>query len=373
MKILKASAGSGKTYHLSKHYVELLLKDGAPDRHRHILAVTFTNKATAEMKNRILEDLAKLAKTDPRAKRRLTELLHDYGAFSVSTIDRFFQRTLKAFSRELGQFADYQIELDKEALILETMDRILDSLTEEDTQLLKWIRSALEETLSQGDRFSLDAGLKEVGLLLKNDEHRDLVQRYGISETEAFGKERLERIRRECREVIRDFTERARTLGFPVEKGKIISPKNKIRVIRANPGLEELFEEASYRPYCTAWILDRMLFQLGFAGEFYRAFDALLREKNLMCLDESNTLLREIIAGSDAPFVYGKLGVSCWTSSRTPPTSSGRTSCRCSGRASRTAATTWSWATSSRASTVSAIPTGGCWARRCSGRSRRLP
>ena len=309
MKILKASAGSGKTYHLSKHYVELLLKDGAPDRHRHILAVTFTNKATAEMKNRILEDLAKLAKTDPRAKRRLTELLHDYGAFSVSTIDRFFQRTLKAFSRELGQFADYQIELDKEALILETMDRILDSLTEEDTQLLKWIRSALEETLSQGDRFSLDAGLKEVGLLLKNDEHRDLVQRYGISETEAFGKERLERIRRECREVIRDFTERARTLGFPVEKGKIISPKNKIRVIKANPGLEELFEEASYRPYCTAWILDRMLFQLGFAGEFYRAFDALLREKNLMCLDESNTLLREIIAGSDAPFVYEKLGV----------------------------------------------------------------
>ena len=172
------------------------------------------------------------------------------------------------------------------------MDRILDSLTEEDTQLLKWIRSALEETLSQGDRFSLDAGLTEVGLLLKNDEHRDLVQRYGISET-----------------VIRDFTERARTLGFPVEKGKVISPKNKIRVIKANPGLEELFEEASYRPYCTAWILDRMLFQLGFAGEFYRAFDALLREKNLMCLDESNTLLREIIAGSDAPFVYEKLGV----------------------------------------------------------------
>ena len=52
MKILKASAGSGKTYHLSKHYVELLLKDGAPDRHRHILAVTFTNKATAAMKTR---------------------------------------------------------------------------------------------------------------------------------------------------------------------------------------------------------------------------------------------------------------------------------------------------------------------------------
>ena len=49
MKILKASAGSGKTYRLSKHYLELLLKDREPFRHRHILAVTFTNKATAEM------------------------------------------------------------------------------------------------------------------------------------------------------------------------------------------------------------------------------------------------------------------------------------------------------------------------------------
>ena len=309
MKILKASAGSGKTYHLSKHYVELLLKDRLPERHRHILAVTFTNKATAEMKNRILSDLAKLAKTDPAAQKRLTELLHDYGAFSVSTIDRFFQRTLKAFSRELGQFADYQIELDKEALILETMDRILDSLTEDDKELLTWIRSALEETLSQGDRFFLDAGLKDVGMLLKNDEHRDLVQRYGISDTEAFGKDRLDRIRRECRGVIRDFTQRAEALGFPVEKGKIISPKNKLKLIKATPGLPELFEEDAYRPYCTAWILDRMLFQLGFAGEFYRAFDALLQEKNLMCLDESNTLLRDIIAGSDAPFVYEKLGV----------------------------------------------------------------
>ncbi len=309
MKILKASAGSGKTYRLSKHYLELLLKDREPFRHRHILAVTFTNKATAEMKDRILSDLAELAKTDPAARRRLTELLHDYGAFSVSTIDRFFQRTLKAFSRELGQFADYQIELDKDALILETMDRILDSLTEDDRELLSWIRAALEETLLQGDRFSLDKGLKDVGKLLKNDEHRDLVQRYGISDAEAFGKERLGRIRRECRGVIRDFTQRAQALGFPVEKGKVISPKNKTKLIKSTPGLPELFEDASYRPYCTAWILDKMLFQLGFAGEFYRAFDELLREKNLMCLDESNTLLRDIIAGSDAPFVYEKLGV----------------------------------------------------------------
>ena len=308
MKILKASAGSGKTYRLSKTYIDLLLSSSEPHPHRHILAVTFTNKATAEMKARILRDLSALARTDPKARALLTDLLHDYGAFSVSTIDRFFQQALKAFSREIGQFADYQIELDKESLIAETMDRILDSLTEDSQELLAWIRTSLSDTLEQGRRYRIDEGLLEVGKLLKNDEHRELSERLGVDDREAFGKPRLERIRRECRAVIRDFSDRAAALGFPVEKGKAISPEGKKKLIKASPELTELFD-GPYRIYNTALILDSLLYQLGLAGEFYREFEALLKEKNLMCLDESNTILRDIIAGSDAPFVYEKLGV----------------------------------------------------------------
>ena len=131
MKILKASAGSGKTFNLSKTYLDLLLGSPDPRRYRHILAVTFTNKATAEMKSRILSDLRSRSASDPVAKEVLLNLLHDYGSFAVSTIDRFFQQALKAFSREIGQFADYQIELDRKSLIREAMDRILDSLTED--------------------------------------------------------------------------------------------------------------------------------------------------------------------------------------------------------------------------------------------------
>ena len=182
MKILKASAGSGKTYRLSKTYIDLLLSSREPHPYRHILAVTFTNKATAEMKNRILKDLAVLAETDPRAKALLTDLLHDYGAFSVSTIDKFFQQALKAFSREIGQFADYQIELDKDSLIAETMDRILDSLTEDSGELLDWIQAALADALELGRRFRVDEGLMETGKLLKNDEFRELSERLGVAE-----------------------------------------------------------------------------------------------------------------------------------------------------------------------------------------------
>ena len=308
MKILKASAGSGKTYRLSHTYMDLLLSSREPYPYRHILAVTFTNKATAEMKDRILRNLAEKAKTDPRARALLTDLLHDYGAFSVSTIDRFFQQALKAFSREIGQFADYQIELDKDSLIAETMDRILDSLTEDSRDLLLWIRDSLQTTLENGRKYTVDEGLLETGRLLGNNEFRELAERYGISGNEAFSKERLGRIRKDCRAKIKDFESRVAALGFPVAPGEPVSPKNKKKLIQATPGLEELFEEP-YRIYCTARILDKLIFQLGLAGEFYREFDALLSEKNILCLDESNTLLRDIIAGSDAPFVYEKMGV----------------------------------------------------------------
>ncbi|MBQ5582687.1 MAG: UvrD-helicase domain-containing protein, partial [Bacteroidales bacterium] len=92
VKILKASAGSGKTYRLSKTYIDLLLKSKASYPYRHILAVTFTNKATAEMKSRILRDLYN--SEDPKARKLLVDILHDYSAFSVTTIDKFFQRAL---------------------------------------------------------------------------------------------------------------------------------------------------------------------------------------------------------------------------------------------------------------------------------------
>ena len=131
IEILKASAGSGKTFMLAKKYITLLLQSQDRFAYRHILAVTFTNKATEEMKSRILKELHVLA-TAPQtsdyygdfvpglypddhmlaevAGTVLCNILHDYGAFAVSTIDRFFQQTLKAFSKEIGQFASYQVE-----------------------------------------------------------------------------------------------------------------------------------------------------------------------------------------------------------------------------------------------------------------------
>ena len=146
LTIYRASAGAGKTHKLTGEYLLLLFSQ--PNAYRRILAVTFTNKATDEMKSRIVEELFNLAsdrKSDyiaslsavyqmdepqirQQARKILIAILHDYSAFNISTIDRFFQQTMRAFTREIGLQGGYGIEMDQELVLTEAVDRLLASL-----------------------------------------------------------------------------------------------------------------------------------------------------------------------------------------------------------------------------------------------------
>lgn len=317
MKIMKASAGSGKTYNLSRTYIDMLLSQEDIHAYRHILAVTFTNKATAEMKARILKDLSSVAETDGRARTILREMLHDYSAFAVSTIDRFFQQTLRAFAREIGQFADYQVELDRVSLIREAMDRILDSLSEDQTELVAWLKRSVSEAIENGSRVRLEESLYDMGRRLKSSEFSNMVSGYVRDAGREFSKERLADVHKVCTGIILDFFGRARDLGKlegTLKEGKVISnPAVKIDWPKAgetrnNEALAELFDR-EYAVYLTAFYIDANIYYLGLAGEFLRQFDALMKEKNVICIDDSNSILKDIIDGSDAPFVYEKIGV----------------------------------------------------------------
>ena len=219
IKVLKASAGSGKTYHLALEYIRLLLTKNDPQAYRHILAVTFTNKATDEMKRRILDELHILAtkpeKSDyfddfvpavvptaealqKRASFHLGAILHDYSSFAVSTIDKFFQQTLRAFSREIGQFTSYQVELDKVALVEESVDRILDGLTENDTGLLAWLTENVKDGLEKGNRFNLEPPLKDMARNLMSMDYAKAVRREGVVEDDAYAKDHLKKLRKGC-------------------------------------------------------------------------------------------------------------------------------------------------------------------------------
>lgn len=305
MLILKASAGSGKTYRLSNTYIDLLLGSKDPCPYRHILAVTFTNKATAEMKSRILRDLYN--HPDPKARKMLIDILHDYSAFSVSTIDKFFQRALKAFAREIGSMDDYQIELDRQSLIQESIDRILDSLTEEDKDIIAWIKSTVVPTLDLGKKVKIEDGLYEIGKQLKNEDFRNISSKLKAADdtTDYFEKSRLSELSCACNDIISSFEKRVAPFDVVAAPGEIL--KFKKTQLKKQPELAAIVDE-EYSDYVTAYIIKGLIFQLGLSGEFNKEFDALTREKNVMCLDESNVFLKDIIGGSDAPFVFEKLG-----------------------------------------------------------------
>lgn len=182
-KILSASAGSGKTYSLAYKFIHDTIKyfKTKPYLYRAILAVTFTNKATEQMKSRILKELGNLSRypdksnymadlkrdlglSDEEIIRRaeLTQqrILHDYSRFTILTIDKFFQRILRAFLKELGFDLNYAIELNQDALLQQSVDSLIeDSANDED--LLKWIEGFLQESLDEGEKWDIRAIIKE--------------------------------------------------------------------------------------------------------------------------------------------------------------------------------------------------------------------
>ena len=145
-RILNASAGSGKTYQLAYKYVRDVVEQ--PGIYRHILAVTFTNKATEEMKSRILKEIHLLASGQPssyldnlcrelsldaatvrrRAREVRSKILHDYSRFTVLTIDTFFQRILRAFIKELGIDLNYNVEIETASVLTKSADTLIEQL-----------------------------------------------------------------------------------------------------------------------------------------------------------------------------------------------------------------------------------------------------
>ncbi|MBE7177722.1 MAG: UvrD-helicase domain-containing protein, partial [Mucilaginibacter polytrichastri] len=182
LKILQASAGSGKTFSLAAHYLILLFS--GENKYREILAVTFTNKATAEMKSRILEVLEALARgtsgadayrplilealpfftpetLQQKATQVYRQILHDYNRFSVNTIDGFVQKVIRSFSYELGLDAGYRLEMNLEKVKLDLADR-LNKRLDEKPSLLEWIISLVMQRLADNKSWNYHATLVEL-------------------------------------------------------------------------------------------------------------------------------------------------------------------------------------------------------------------
>lgn len=180
LKLLRASAGSGKTFSLTLHYLTLLFS--GPGKYREILAVTFTNKATAEMKERILGALQAIAKGEPsdfkpllkesypelsdqdiKAKAQIiySNILHDFGRFSVSTIDGFVQKVIRSFAFELNLDSGYKLEMNHDK-VKEELVKALNLQMEADPELLEWVTALAIDRISDGKDWNYQRALKDL-------------------------------------------------------------------------------------------------------------------------------------------------------------------------------------------------------------------
>jgi ATP-dependent helicase/nuclease subunit A len=215
---LRASAGSGKTYRLTLEYLKILLHK--PEHFRSILAITFTNDATAEMKSRIQEELRKLAKGSPgsmvealaeigppallaqRATEALQLILHDYTHFSVMTIDGFFQMVLRSFSRELQLPMGYAIELDHDNVLQYAIQSLLAEIGRE-TTLTNWLIEYAKNNLEEGKTWNIEKQTAEVAKEL----FKEISQHREWEKTEVLG-DTLTAFQQELWKITRAFEQR---------------------------------------------------------------------------------------------------------------------------------------------------------------------
>ena len=188
LTVYKASAGSGKTFTLTIEYIKLLIKD--PLSYKQILAVTFTNKATEEMKMRILSQLYGLSRLLPdsnayleiikkdtelseeqirqRSSLALGYLIHNYSYFQIQTIDTFFQGVLNNLARELDLTARLRVTLNDEQLKERAVDRLIEELDPKN-KVLKWVLDLLEENQEENKAWNVISELKSFGKNIFSD------------------------------------------------------------------------------------------------------------------------------------------------------------------------------------------------------------
>ncbi len=200
LQILNASAGSGKTYNLVQKYLKLILSNSGDKSFSNVMAMTFTNKAAFEMKQRILDALDEISSVDNiegkrrekglqkikqlkselnisepeiilRAKNTLKQILHQFEDFHVMTIDKFNLRLIRSFSKELDLPIDSKIVLNEDEVLNEIIEKLMDSIDETDNMISSLIINYSKEKLEDEETWNFQTQLKGFATILTNEKY----------------------------------------------------------------------------------------------------------------------------------------------------------------------------------------------------------
>jgi ATP-dependent helicase/nuclease subunit A len=380
--IYRSSAGSGKTRTLAKQYLKLALRFRAA-YFKHILAVTFTNKSTQEMKDRILAylddfsndrapDLAQELQNElnldastfkQNAQEVRSEILHKYSQFSISTIDAFFQRVIRAFTREAGLSGDYRLEVEHD----EVVDEVIGNLMEElgaNQELTQWVVEFAGKNLEDDKGWDVRPGLREFAKEIFKEEFRlvendisdttstphffenlkknvstekflfiqsirkraeaavALVQKEGLGFEDfkyasggAFGfLLKISKVKTVA-EVddkafgVRPFSDYQSAANWPSKTTKHQALILKLAGEQLIPLLNEIIEiRKGYSRALSADVVLNNFYAFGLIADISRKLKEYKQENNLMLLSDAPYFLNSVIGESDTPFVYEKVG-----------------------------------------------------------------
>ena len=377
--IVPASAGSGKTYRIAHEYIYDVLRNRYDENgcayfdrsfYKRILAVTFTNKATEEMKSRILEEVHLLASNQESAHladlMRETELdeatlrkrakivrsliLHDYSHFTVLTNDTFFQRILRAFVRELGIDMSFSTELDTAPVLTKSVDSLIESITS-NAELRKWLEELTSERISDGERWDIRSAINSLAGELFKESTRDIINKCNDKESLTKSIRRFSAVVNERRKEFMDkgalALEKIASRGyshddFKLKVTKIFekvatgtldkftdanikhltdTPQEWFNKGKSTPELIALAEELQtifvdiYNDHInlktienTQRILSRNFRGFALLHDLQAKVEDICREENSMLLSETKHAIAGFISESDAPFIYEKVG-----------------------------------------------------------------
>ncbi|HLZ17936.1 MAG TPA: UvrD-helicase domain-containing protein [Cyclobacteriaceae bacterium] len=381
-QIYRASAGSGKTRTLAKEYLKLALRFRS-DYFKHILAVTFTNKSTQEMKNRIMHYLNEFVNGEPNelaaelqqelgldpqtfkshAQEVQAAILHDYGNFSISTIDAFFQRVIRSFTREAGISGDYRLEVDDDLVMEEVIGNLIDELGER-PDLTRWVVELALQNLENDKSWDMRSSLAEFSKEIFREEFRPVEE--GIrqqTENKNYFTEALRALQKKKYEFInftkskarsalgefqltglgagdfkynggiynffskiseintvKDFDERAKgsrvdnefqsAKNWPAKDhprtGEIIRLADEKWIGLLNEILD--YRRKNFEVDLSAEVALSNFYAFGLLSDIARKLSEYKRENNLMLLADAPQFLNGIIQNSDTPFIFEKAG-----------------------------------------------------------------
>lgn len=380
LTVYRASAGSGKTFTLAVEYISLLVK--APENYQHILAVTFTNKATQEMKMRILSQLYGIAnslqssqqyfnkvkeKTNMpdavirnNARAALTLLIHRYNNFRILTIDAFFQQVLRNLAHELGQTANLRVDLNNEEITEKAVDQMIESL-EKGQPVLQWISTYINNSIEDDNGWNIIGKIKTFGTNIFKDFYKahEANLKEQLSNADDF-KVYETTLRKRRNDIRKTFNSKARSILNEIKNANLDIPSNyrsglykyltdsaiapltnkplKAGVLKANESpqnwtsskcakadkqqiqtlaaevlsaqLSELiaYNNDNWNEFQSIQLTLSHLSELRLLHAIADAVDNLTKDTNRFMLSNTQALLKELIADSDTPFIFERIG-----------------------------------------------------------------